>query len=72
MILGASGHESNMLLLKVTFSNLNLCNIDNSGNISCFNSVCLHIINWKAHVACDLNIIVKVEGLLMVTGSHVY
>jgi len=36
-----------------------------------FNSVCLHII-WKAHVACDLNIIVKCEGLLKVTASHVH
>jgi len=32
--------------------------------------VCLHI-NWKAHVACDLNFIVKSE-LFNVTGSHVH
>jgi len=25
----------------------------------------------KAHAACDLNLIVKDEGLLKVTGSHV-
>ena len=56
--------------LKVTFAALNLSNTHNSGNITCFNSVCLHI-NWNAHMACDLNIIVKGEGLLRVTGSHV-
>jgi len=33
--------------------------------------VCLHI-NWKVHLACDLNFIVKDEGLLKVTGSHVH
>jgi len=33
-------------------------------------SVCLHI-NWKVHVACYLNFIVKVEGL-KVTGSHTH
>jgi len=28
-------------------------------------------INWKAHAACDLNYIVKGDGLLKVTGkSH--
>jgi len=27
--------------------------------------------NWKVHAACDLNIIVKGEVLLKVTGSHV-
>jgi len=37
----------------------------------CFNSVCLHI-NWKVHTSCDLDIIVKGEGLLKVTGSHVH
>ena len=37
----------------------------------CFNSVCLHI-NWKAHVACDSNFIVKGEELLKVTGSHLH
>jgi len=31
----------------------------------------LHI-TLKAHVACDLNIIVKGEGLLKVTGSHLH
>jgi len=30
--------------------------------------VCLHI-NWNVHVACDLNIVVKGEGLLNVIGS---
>jgi len=29
-------------------------------------------INWKAHPACDLNLIVKGERLLKVTGSHVH
>jgi len=29
-------------------------------------------INWKVHVACDLNLIVKGEGLIKVTGSHIY
>jgi len=33
--------------------------------------MCLYI-NWKAHTACDLNFIVKGEGLLKVTGSHVH
>jgi len=42
-----------------------LCNIYNSGNIARFTVVCLHI-NWKAHMACDLNITVKSEGLLAV------
>ena len=56
--------------VKVTFAVLNLCNTHNSGNIASFNSVCLHI-NWKAHATCDLNISIKDEGLLKVTGSHV-
>jgi len=33
--------------------------------------MCLHI-DWKAHGACDLNFIVKVEGLPKVTGSRVH
>ena len=33
--------------------------------------VCLHI-NHKVHRAYDLNFIVKGEGLLKVTGSHVH
>jgi len=33
-------------------------------------TVCLHI-NWKAHVAYDLNLIVKGERVLKVTGTHV-
>jgi len=33
-------------------------------------TVCLHVNYWKVHVACDLNFIVKGEGLLKVTGSH--
>jgi len=28
--------------------------------------------NWKVHADCDLNFIVKGEGLLNVTGSHIY
>ena len=35
------------------------------------NSVYKHI-NWKMHAACDLNIIVKCEGLLKVTGSQIH
>jgi len=59
-------------LLKITFVVLNLCNTHNSGNIyiACLNPVYLHI-NCKAHPACDLNFIVKSEGLLKVTGNHV-
>jgi len=56
--------------VKVTFAILNLHNTHNSGNTACFNSMCLHI-NRKAHASCDLNIIVKSEGLLkavMYTG----
>jgi len=34
-------------------------------------SISLHI-NWKVHVTCDLNIIVKGERLFKVTGSHVH
>jgi len=49
--------------MKVTSAVLNLCNTHNLGNIACFNSVSLQI-TWKLHVACDLNIIVKSEGLL--------
>jgi len=55
--------------VKVTFAVLNLCNTHNLGNIVCFNSVYLHM-TWKAHPACDLNIIVKGEGLLKGTGSR--
>ena len=54
---------------EATFAVLNLCNTQNSGNMVCFNSVCLHI-NWKVHASCDLDIIVKGEGLLKVTGSQ--
>jgi len=32
--------------------------------------ICLHI-NEKAHVACNLSFVVKNEGVLKVTGSHV-
>jgi len=56
--------------MKVTFAVLYLCNTHNLGNVVCFNLVCLHI-TWKVHVICDLNIIVKDEGTLKVTGSHV-
>jgi len=35
-----------------------------------FNNNVLHI-NWKVHVVCDLNFIVKSEGLLKVTDNHV-
>jgi len=31
----------------------------------------LHI-NYKAHMACDLSFIVKNEGVLKVTVSHIY
>jgi len=49
-----------MARLPVTLGEavLKLCDNDNSGNIACFNSVCLQM-NWKAHAACDLSIIVK-------------
>jgi len=57
--------------VKVTFVVLNLRNTHNLGNIVCFNSVRLHI-NWKAHVSCALNIIVKRKGFLKVKGSHVH
>ena len=30
-----------------------------------------HGVDWKAHIVCDLNFIVKGEGLLKVTGSHI-
>jgi len=53
--------------LKDTFAILNLCNTHNSGNIVCLNSVCKHI-NWKAHVAGNLNFIVNGEGLFKVIG----
>jgi len=33
------------------FCSVKFCNIHNSGNIVCFNSVCLHTI-WKVHSAC--------------------
>jgi len=33
--------------------------------------VCLRI-NWNVHPACDLNVIVRGEGLLKVNGSHVH
>jgi len=57
--------------LEVIFVVLNLCNTHNLGNVACFNAVCSHI-TWKAHPACDLNIIVKGEGFLKVRGSHVH
>ena len=31
--------------------------------------MCLYV-NWKAHVACDLNFMVNAEKLLRVTNSH--
>jgi len=31
----------------------------------------LHV-NWKVHAACDLKVIVKGEGLLRITGSHIH
>jgi len=34
-------------------------------------TMCLHI-NWKVHAACYLNFIVKDEGLMMITGSHIH
>jgi len=33
--------------------------------------LCLHV-NCEVHAACDLNFIVKGEGLLKVTGSHLH
>ena len=60
---------------KVTFTvlNLNFCNTHNSENIACFNySLFTHKLEWKLHVACDLNFIVKGEGLLKLTGSHLH
>jgi len=33
--------------------------------------VCLHL-NGKVQAACDLNFIVKGEGLLKVTSSHIH
>ena len=42
---------------------LTLRNNHNAGNIACLTTACLHI-NWKVHMACDLNFIVKGEGLL--------
>jgi len=56
-------------MLKVTFAVLNLCNTHNSGNIAVLTTIYLHI-NCK--VASDLIFIVKDEGLLKVTGSHVH
>jgi len=57
--------------LKVTFSVLKLCNTHHSGNIACFNySGFTH--KLKVHLACELNFIVKDEGLLNATGSHVH
>jgi len=52
------------------FSCLKPCNTHNSGNIV-FNYNVLHI-NQKAHTVCDFNFIVRDEGLLKVTGSHVH
>ena len=34
-------------------------------------TVCLHI-NCYVHTACDVNFVVKVEGLQKVTGSHIH
>jgi len=33
--------------------------------------ICLHI-NSKEHTACNLNFIVQSEGVLKVTGRHIY
>ena len=33
--------------------------------------ICFQI-NYKLHVVCDLSFIVKNEGVLKVTGSHVH
>jgi len=59
-------------MLKVTFAVLNLCNTltQEIEPIACF--MYYSVFNWKVHVACDLNFDVKGEGLLEVTGSHVY
>jgi len=34
-------------------------------------TICLHVI-YKAHIACGLNVIVKDERVLKVTGNHVH
>jgi len=34
-------------------------------------TICLHI-NYKAHMACNLTVVVKNEGVLKVRGSHVH
>jgi len=56
--------------LKVTFAVLNLCNTHNLGKLHVLTKVYLHI-NWKVHLACDLNFIIKGERLLKVMDSHV-
>jgi len=33
--------------------------------------ICLHI-NYKVHVACNLSLIVKYEGVFKVTCSHIH
>jgi len=33
--------------------------------------ICLHI-NYKAHMGCDLSLVVKNKRVLKVTGSHVH
>jgi len=53
------------------FCCLYLCNALTQEIWRVVTTVCFHI-NWKAHVSCDLNFIVKGEGLLKVTGSHVH
>ena len=54
--------------LKVTFVVLNFCNTYNSGNIVCFRSSKRVYTYIGKHT---WRVIVKVEGLLKVTGSHI-
>jgi len=41
------------------------------GHFCCF-KLLYYPFNWKAHVACDININVKDDGLLKFTGSLVH
>jgi len=57
--------------LEDTLVVCNLCNTYNS-QIKCnLITVCLHI-NLKVHVACNLSFVVKNEGVIQVTDSHVH
>ena len=56
-----------MARLPVTLSEAegHFCNAHNSPNIACFTY------ELESTPACNLNFIVKGEGLLKVTGSHI-